>query len=69
MNPEVKEEMQLDANSDREDRNMSSEASLSDTSDPDQACDIDELLHQSFPVYFNYAIPKSSHSLHVKPNT
>lgn len=65
LNAEVKEELQLDATSDREDRNFSSEAGLSDTSDPDQANDIDELLEHSHPVYFNYAIPKTSHSLKV----
>lgn len=65
LNPDLKEELQLDATSDREGRNFSSEASLSDTSDPDQANDIDELLDHSYPVYFNYAIPKASHSLKV----
>lgn len=47
------------------DRNVSSAASLSDTSDPDQANDMDELLDPGFPVYFNFAIPKYSHFLKV----
>lgn len=65
MRAKEQEEMQLDATSDREDRNMSSEAGLSDTSDPDHANDIEELIGHSFPVYFNFAIPKSSHTLTV----
>ena len=60
------EELQLEETSDREDRNMSSEASLADTSDPDQANDIDELLSPGHPVYFNYAIRKKTHTLRVR---
>ena len=60
------EELQLEVTSDREGRNMSSEAALSDTSDPDQANDIDELLKPGYPVYFNYAFAKKSHGLTVR---
>ncbi len=34
----------------------SSEIQSSDTSDPDEAGDVDELLTQEHPVYFNYPI-------------
>lgn len=63
-NPEL-EELKLEETSDREDRNISSEASLSDTSDPDQANDIDELLQPGYPIYFNFAIPKKTHPVKV----
>ena len=63
-NPEY-EELKLEETSDREGRNMSSDGSLSDTSDPEQANDIDELLVPGFPVYFNYAIPNKSQPLKV----
>lgn len=63
-NPEF-EELALEETSDREERNLSSENALSDTSDPEQAKDIDELLSVGHPVFFNYAIPKPSHHLIV----
>ena len=66
LDPELaEEELQMEIASDREDRNMSSEASLSDTSDPDQANDVEELLDPGYPVYFNCGIPKPSHPLNV----
>ena len=43
-------------------------ASFSDTSDPDQANDIDELLTPGIPVYFNYAIANKMHPLKVRLN-
>jgi len=46
----------------------SSENSLSDTSDPDQANDADELINVGSPVYFNFALPKSGHTLQVRSN-
>ena len=64
-NPEVEEELQLLKTSDREDKNISSEAALSDTSDPDQANDIEELLEPGYPVYFNYPMPNATHTLQV----
>ncbi len=66
MRPDQQEELKLEETSDKEDRNMSSEAPLSDTSDPDQANDIDELLIPGYPVYFNYALPKATHALQVR---
>lgn len=65
-NPELEEELQLEETSDREGKNISSEAELSDTSDPDQANDVEELLVPGFPVYFNYAMPKATHTLQVR---
>lgn len=64
-NPEAEEELQLLKTSDREGRNISSEAALSDTSDPDQVNDIEELLQPGYPVYFNYPMPNVTHTLQV----
>lgn len=63
-NPEL-EELALEETSDKEGRNLSSENSLSDTTDPEQAKDIDELVSVGHPVFFNYAVPKPSHPLKV----
>ncbi len=63
-NPEL-EEFKLEEESEREERNVSADGSLSDTSDPEQANEIDELLSPGFPVYFNFAIQNTSHSLKV----
>ena len=60
------EELKLEELSDREWRNQSSEGPLADTSDPDQANDIDELLYPGFPVYFNFAMAKKAHTLSVR---
>jgi hypothetical protein len=64
--PEFAEDLKLEKTSDREGNNMSSEAALSDTSDPDQANDIEELLEPGYPLYFNYALPRRTHALQVR---
>ena len=58
INPEL-EEMHLEQESDQEE-------AFSDTSDPDQADDIDELLTPGYPVYFNCAIANKNHPLKVR---
>ena len=63
-NPEL-EELALEELSDKEERNQSSDNPLSDTTDPEQARDVDELVNVGHPVFFNYAIPKPNHSLKV----
>jgi len=46
-----------DISSDEEGKGyQSSEIQSSDTSDPDEAGDIDELLNPGHPVYFNYPL-------------
>ena len=57
-NPEL-EELKSEQNSDQAE-------AFSDTSDPDQANDIDELLDPGFPVYFNCAIANKKHLLKVQ---
>ncbi len=64
-NPEL-EELALKETSDHEGRNASSENSLTDTSDPDQAMDADELVDVGSPVYFNFAVPNNIHPLQVR---
>lgn len=63
-NPEF-EELALEETSDKEGRNLSSDNNLSDTTDPEQAKDIDELVSVGHPVYFNYAIKQPNHPLKV----
>lgn len=63
-NPDL-EDLQLDKESENDDRNASSDGSILDTSDPDHSNDIDELLNPGFPVYMNFAIPQNSHALQV----
>lgn len=65
-NPEM-EELQLEVTTDKEDHGLSSAASLSDTTDPEEAGEIDELLNPGYPVYFNCAMPKKTHTLQVRP--
>ena len=56
-------DLALEETSDKEGRNISSET---DTSDPEQAEDVEELVKVGHPVYFNYAVPNVSHSLKVR---
>ena len=58
-------ELSSEEASDQEGRNFSSETSISDTTDDEQAKDIDELLSVGHPVFLNCAIRNPKHHLKV----